>query len=117
MTQEMELSSLANLGHGAAIERFDDEMERALQNIMDINTTEDVREVRLIVKLKPNEERTACAVAVACTSKLAPGRPFGTTLFPTMDGEKAVAIEHNPQQMQLPGVKPEKLHKLEGGRG
>lgn len=101
MIQEEDVVSLLNLGRGAAIERFDDELQRVLNNIVDPNTTEQVREVNLKVKIKPNGDRDFCTVDVLCSSKLAPSEPFQTRMFVGRTNKGAVATEHNPQQLQL----------------
>lgn len=101
MIPEEDVVSLLNLGRGAAIERFDDELKRVLDNIIDLNTTEQVREINLKVKIKPNGDRDFCMVDVTCSSKIAPSEPFQTHMFVGRTGKGAVATEHNPQQLQL----------------
>lgn len=116
MTQESELVSLANLGHGAAIERFDDEFQRALNNIIDPNTGEGARTITLKVKLKPNNGRTSCTVAVICSSTLACAKPFETQLFVGKDRGTARASEYNPeQQFPLLTNEPTPLRSVQAG--
>jgi hypothetical protein len=50
--------SLQNLGGGAAIELFDLELQKVLENISDENTRPAVvREITLKVKIKPGDDR------------------------------------------------------------
>jgi hypothetical protein len=100
MTED-DMVSLANLGRGAAIERFDDEFKRVLANILDPNTTPGAREINLRVKIKPNEARDFCTVNVFCTSKVSAAKPFETQFFVGRDSRGIKATEHNPQQMKL----------------
>ena len=103
--------SLANLGRGAAIERFDDEFHRLLVNIMDPNTVGGKREIHLRVIVKPNEDRNFCIVQVHCTSKLGAVKPFDTQMFIGLDQHGPKASEHNPKQLGLgftPGPQAEK---------
>ena len=61
--------SLANLGGGAAVEKFDTELQKVLDNIADPNTVENAgREVTLKVKIKP-KERDYAKVQILCGSK------------------------------------------------
>jgi hypothetical protein len=93
--------SLATVHGGAAIERFDDELKRVLQNIADINTGTGGRTVTLKIKLKPDRDRTFCAVSVAVTSTMAPAEAFETQIFLGRKDGDCVAFEHNPQQLPL----------------
>jgi hypothetical protein len=98
---DYERVSLDNLGRGAAIERFDDELRRVLENILDPNTTIAKRSVTLKVTIKPDEERALCQVDVDCKSSMAPVRPFKTNMFVGRDSHGVIATEHNPNQMRL----------------
>lgn len=116
--EEQDFVSLANLGHGAAIERFDDEWQRLLANAMDPNTTEAARSITLKVKVKPNKERSAVLVDVSCASTLAPTMPFSTQMFIAQSVGRAVAVEHNPQQLRMdlqPGKPQLVSDRVKGG--
>jgi hypothetical protein len=94
--------SLANLGAGAAIERFDDELQAVLNNIADPNTNEKAaREVVLKVKIKP-EDRNYAKIEIVCTSKLAPAESYATNIYIGADVRgRAEAFEHNPEQLKF----------------
>lgn len=95
-------TNIATIGGGAAAERFDIEMQRALENIADINTPwKKPREVTIKVKLLPNEDRNNIAVDIESSVKLAGFETVGSRLFVGRAEGKFVAIEHNPQQLQL----------------
>lgn len=93
--------SLATLGRGAAIERFDDELQRVLNNVIDPNTDLGARKITLTIVLKPNEARDACAVAIGCSAKLGGSKPVGTTVFLGRGKDGAVASEFDPKQLQM----------------
>lgn len=102
MARVEEHVKLNNLGHGAAAEMFQAELDRAIANISDPNTKpEAVREVTLKVKLKPNKDRNFCAVEIHCDSKVAAAQPFESQMYVGMDKGKAVATEYNPNQGAL----------------
>ena len=98
--EEVSLRSLAN---GAAVELFDAELQRVLQNIGDPNTApKESRVITLKVKIIPNEERSAASVSVAVGSKLAPFKPYGTLFIIGAEGDRVQAYENNPVQPELP---------------
>lgn len=102
-TATEEYVSLATLGRGAAVELFDDELQRMLANILDPNTSPDtVRSVTLTVKVKPDESREHGRVILEVKSKLASPKGVGTVLFFGKENGRAIALERNPRQPDLP---------------
>jgi len=68
----MERLSLATLCNGSAIERFDHELQKILENINDPNTEPTAaREVTLTVKIKPDEDREMFRTEMTVKPKLA----------------------------------------------
>ncbi len=99
--------SLENLGHGAAAELFQKELENLIFNVVDPNTKPDAaRSITLKLKVKPGKERTMCNVEISCESKLAPVMPFESTLFVGVEHGEAVASEYNPNQQRIPFPEP-----------
>lgn len=101
MGNNSEEISLSTLARGAAIERFDDELRRVLENISDPNTAGGIRSVTLTVKIKPNDERNFGDVSVACSSKVAAAKPVSSQIFIGKDFTGVHAFEHNPEQLKL----------------
>ena len=103
MTQPLEETvSLPTIANGAATERFEDEMETVLDNILDPNTEAEVkRSITIKITLKPNADRDQAAVLIESSSKLAPFKAVGSGLFMGRRHGKACAVEHNPKQMQM----------------
>lgn len=100
--------SLETLGGGshdhmsAAVELFNLEFQRVLDNCLDPNTkATEKRQVQLTVKIKPDEDRESCMVEIHATSKLAAIRPYPTNIFLGKDGDRAVAVEHDPKQRNI----------------
>jgi hypothetical protein len=89
--------SLATLKNGAAIELFDEELRKVLENIADINTSPTAkREVLLKVSFKPlSDQREDISVDIAVNAKLQPIKPTATTIYPSGLG---MAVERNPRQ-------------------
>jgi len=100
--------SLVNLGNGAAVELFDSAMAEVYSNIDDLNVDlTAVREVHLIVKIKPDKNyRLNKKVGLSCRvgKKLAmhPGVESSLVLG-TEDGE-FVGFEQEGYQPPLPNV-------------
>jgi len=94
--------TLTTIASGAALELFDQELDKVLQNVLDPNTeAKSTREIVIKVKLTPDDNRDVGHVQVTATSKLAPFRSAGGTVFVAKVRGKAVAVAHNPHQVQL----------------
>lgn len=102
---ELKMVSLVNVGGGAAVEKFDEEFRKVLENILDPNTpAKAVRTISLDIKIKPNDNRDYCAVEIGCTSKMSAAKVFETQMFVGRDlsrGGAVLATEHNPRQMNM----------------
>lgn len=97
-----EYVSLENLGAGAALELFEVELQKVLDNISDENTKPTApREVSLKIRIKPDEDRAAADVSIQAGSKLAPVRPYSTQIVFGIDHGQNVAREHNPKQLRF----------------
>src|SRR5688572_5909539 len=101
MPEQIEVT-LENLGGGGAMEMFQEEFRKVIENILDVNTKATApREINLKVKITPTDERRMGATAVTVSSKCAPLRTLSTTLFFGQRGNRVVAVESNPNQMKL----------------
>jgi hypothetical protein len=105
--------SLANLYGGAAIERFDRELQRALDNLQDINTTAGARKITLTVAVKPlDENRHTVGITIDCKSTLCGDQAITSTGLMKLDEKGRAFVEEvvpNANQPALPGfgnVKP-----------
>lgn len=98
----VEVVTLYNLAQGAVLELFQVELQRALDDIADVNRkAEDPREVQFKVRLTPDGERESCLVAITARTKLGTLRTVNTQLFLGRQGGQNVAVEHNPKQSSL----------------
>ena len=113
--EHMEAVSLATLGRGAVIERFDDELRRVLENIMDPNTADGAREVIVKVKIEPNEERNSASVGIFVASKVQGPKAVPTIIYMGKDRGQAVAFEYNPEQLKLELTGKTKVHAVPVG--
>jgi len=94
--------SLVTLGGGAAVEKFDFELERVLENIQDINCDATaVREVTVKVKIKPDRNREVGSVSVQATAKLAPELPHETPVYFSNKKGVHVAYQNDPKQTEM----------------
>ncbi len=116
----MDEVTLVNLGDGAAVEMFGYELVRVLRNIRDPNTdAEAVREIKLTVAIKPDQQREMGKYSIKVSSKLAACQPHGSQLFiGETESGRFVACEANPLQMDLfKDPEPERNEKVAPIRG
>lgn len=102
---EMELVSLESMARGAPIEMFNDELEKVIRNIVDVNTdAEKARVITLTVKLTPTADRKFAGVEIQAASKLAPMKAVGTGFYVGLRAGQPVAKEYDDRQMQIENV-------------
>ena len=90
------------IGGGALAEKFDVELERILENILDPNTASNaVREMNLKIKFCPTANRTLGSLKIESSSKLAPDVSYVTQAFFGQVNGKFVCNEHNPNQVTM----------------
>lgn len=88
MEKIIDLNKLAN---GAASEKFNNEMQRVLDNIADPNTDfKKARTVTLTVTLKPNENRNLSDIKISVKSTIAPSHPVATEMLIGIDSKGKV---------------------------
>lgn len=91
--------SLATINGGAAIERFDHELKKIVENINDVNTDpKATRKVTLELTIKPTEDRTMCAYDIKVNGRPASMRAVSAFFYLSYQGGEVVAVENNPQQ-------------------
>jgi len=114
---EQPVVSLENLGRGAAVEQFDDALQKVLININDPNTPAKAnRQVTLKVTIKPSENRDIANVAIEVTPKLAPAQPTTTAIAigKTIAGTVEAREWANPQAEMFQEQEQPKLYKMGG---
>lgn len=109
ITEDKEFS-LAD--HAEAIEMFDLAAAKVFKNILDPNTSGDqVREVTLRMRFKPDADTGMITTEVAAGSKLAPQRSFREKIIVGFENGKYIARRIKQQQLQLPGAQVVNLEK------
>lgn len=95
-------SSILQMAKGAIQERVDYEVSKVIDNILDANTEPTAkRKIKLVIEMKPDENRQFIRLAASATSTLAPVVPVGTTLGIAADENgEMVIVESVPQ---IPG--------------
>jgi len=101
--------TMETLCGGGVIESLHHEIQNVLDNVADPNTeAKKVREVRLVIKVKPNDHRNMADVTVQASSKLIAAAPLATSIIIDKDGNRTVAAElfggENPGQLTLPEI-------------
>lgn len=94
--------SLDTLGGGAAVEMFNDELSKVLENILDPNTKATAtRSVTLTVTIKPDEDRTYSNAVIEAKAKVASVKGVGLPIYVGKHAGKAVATERDSRQLEL----------------
>lgn len=95
-------SSLLQMAKGMIQERVDYEVERCIDNILDVNTEPTAkRKVTLTVELIPDFDRETIAISASAKSKLAPATTVDTILVMTSNGDGEVCFAE--MLPQVPG--------------
>jgi len=89
--------TLNTIANGAAVELFDRELQRVIQNIADPNTSAKARrEIHIKVTILPDEERSIGYARIECASKLGDIKPVQTVMYFGRNKEnKLVAVANN----------------------
>ena len=94
--------SLSNLASGKAAARFDDELGKMLENIVDPNTSAKApRVINLRVVLRPDEDRRNLDVDIAVTSRVAPVKVVKSFARCGIGPDGPVAVEDTARNGEL----------------
>ena len=112
MNHETQRASILQMVQGAFQERVDYEMQRCVDNILDVNTKATAkRKITLTIELTPDDDRRQIRVNVVAKATLAATNPVATSLCVTTDGnvEMVVAemVPQLPGQMRMDGHEQE----------
>lgn len=112
MNHETQRASILQMARGAFQERVDYEMQRCVDNILDVNTKATAkRKITLTIELTPDDDRRQIRVNVVAKATLAATNPVATSLCVTTDGngEMVVAemVPQLPSQMRMDGHEQE----------
>ncbi len=94
--------NLVNLKDGSALIRWDEALEKVIENILDPNTVEKgKREINMKAVFIPMEGRAGVKIRVEITTKLCSPSPVTSVLYVGKVSGKFLAAEHDPSQFQL----------------
>lgn len=106
IAEEPGVLGLHNIAGGAALERFDHQLKRVLENIADPNTAPTAkRTIILEVVVAPNDDRKSATIVVQTKAKLAAPMGVKTVAFLGKHEGRHVAMEQNPDQLTLKSAK------------
>ncbi|MFA5659676.1 MAG: hypothetical protein WC900_10400 [Oscillospiraceae bacterium] len=115
MIKEEKLT-LLNIGDGAAQELFDEQLQKVLKNIADVNTEDKAeRTITLKITFKPDEKREFSAVSIQATSKLAPDKAYPCTVMLAngSEGFEAYEVKRHKQTTIFDDSKSENVIGME----
>lgn len=102
MNHETQRASILQMAQGAFQERVDYEMQRCVDNILDVNTKATAkRKITLTIELTPDDDRRQIRVNVVAKATLAATNPVATSLCVTTDGNGEMVVAE--MVLQLPG--------------
>ena len=102
MHNEYSELNLNNLNNGAAVDLVNEEIMNVLRNIHDPNVpVEAVREIRLVIKIKPTKDRHSATTSVSVSSKLAQIAPHESSVGLGFSGNQPKAYVNNMRQMDF----------------
>jgi hypothetical protein len=97
-----ETLDLMNIANGAAIELFDHQLAKVMENIADLNTdSKAARTITLKVTFAPFPDRSGALVELKCTSSLVGTTPAQGKVFVTKRGGRLVALPEDRSQTPL----------------
>lgn len=106
-TKEEEIT-LSNLGDGELERQFQIQLRKIMLNIQDTETTDDVRELQIIIKFKPNaEQRGMINIGYGFKRKEASNKPV-VTAATIEHGSKGLTMKEWTQTKQKPLMFPQK---------
>lgn len=93
MNHETQRASILQMAQGAFQERVDYEMQRCVDNILDVNTKATAkRKITLTIELTPDDDRRQIRVNVVAKATLAATNPVATSLCVTTDGNGEMVV-------------------------
>src|SRR5262245_9846527 len=96
--------TLASISNGAALELFEREFKRVLENIADPNTSpKTAREVSIKVTVRPDENRQIGYTSLEVKSKLAGVKPVAAVVYfgRRKENNELVAVSNDPAQPSI----------------
>ncbi|WP_420239233.1 hypothetical protein ACOBR2_06535 [Telmatobacter bradus] len=119
-SEELIPINIGNINEGAMVQGFEIELQKALDNIADLNTPATAaRRVTLELVLKPHSDRVKIETEFKCSCKLAAIETHKSEIFlGCTDGGTLIAFDRDPRQMSLwqaPKVKEVKPLEFRSG--
>lgn len=91
---------LLSINNGAAVDLFQEEFNKVMQNISDLSIASDSpREIKLVFKIKPNKNRTNASCVIQASSRLASVSAHEGSMWLSTKG--AFVVDH--RQMDFMG--------------
>lgn len=100
--EKPDLLNLLNIGNGSALEIFDHNLQKVIENIADVNTDpEATRTITLKITLKPFPDRSGATAKVDARSTLAPVKAVESSIFLSRTNGEVKAYPRDTRQQVL----------------
>lgn len=99
---QLKRESILAMAQGAIEERVDYEVQKVVDNILDLNTKPDAkRKITITLEFNPDSERKHISILASAKSSLAPTASVSTAMMITADGNGEMVIAE--MVPQIPG--------------
>lgn len=99
---EIQEVGLSTINNGAAVELFQEELKKVLANINDISVdAKTAREIKLVFKIEPTDDRLSAAVTISSQCKLASVTKHSGSMFLSHKKNGLEAFVTNPHQQHM----------------
>lgn len=100
--EQPELLNLLNIGKGSALEIFDHNLAKVIENIADVNTDpEATRTITLKITFKPFKDRSGAETKVDARATLAPVKAVESSIFLARSNGEVRAYPRDTRQQAL----------------
>lgn len=106
--EEYEQLKLTNINNGAVEDLFNEELDKVMRNVNDLNVNPDaIREIRITLKIKPSKDRLTATTELAVSSRLAANVSQEGSIFFSFRENKPKAFANNYKQMTMEDLQKE----------
>lgn len=100
MSEQYNAITVENIADGAAIEQVNFQIQKAIENILDVNTDAGVeRKIELKLSFKPQDDRAQADIKFQVIAKLAPDSAGSDRLFIGQENGQKKGFVHTAKQM------------------
>jgi len=102
--------TIFTIGNGVLAELFDRELEKVVEDVLDLNSIATApRSITIKVMVKPDENRNFGHVGITVASSIGKPKPVGSTMYFGRKNGKIIAVENMAQAEMFDKLGPRKV--------